>query len=85
MKVTILSPETTLFSGEASLLRLPGAKGPFEVLNHHAPIITTLSAGDVSLEGENPFRLTIAGGFAQVSGDEATVCVEPSARQEGEA
>lgn len=85
MKVTILSPETTLFSGEASLLRLPGAKGPFEVLDRHAPIITTLSQGTVSLEGPTPFTLNIAGGFAQVEGGKATVCVEQAETQEGRA
>lgn len=83
MKVTILSPEQTLFEGEATMLRLPGRKGRFEVLDRHAPIITTLDGGEVSCEGETPYTIEITGGFAEIADDRAVVCVEQAMEKEG--
>lgn len=47
MTLEILSPEKTLFSGEVQRVTLPGAAGEFTVLPHHAPIISSLTAGRV--------------------------------------
>ena len=47
MKVTIVSPEKTLYEGEVEGVKLPGTLGRFEVLKGHAPIISTLVAGTV--------------------------------------
>jgi F-type H+-transporting ATPase subunit epsilon len=45
MNVEIITPDTTLFKGEAILVQLPGAEGSFEVLQHHAPLIAILQQG----------------------------------------
>ncbi|MCC5917202.1 MAG: hypothetical protein JJU02_07725 [Cryomorphaceae bacterium] len=50
MRVDIISPEKKLFSGEAVAVQLPGSEGLFQVLDNHAPIISTLTAGIVVLE-----------------------------------
>ncbi|MFT4682984.1 MAG: F-type H+-transporting ATPase subunit epsilon, partial [Yoonia sp.] len=42
MKVEILSPEASLFAGEAKYVFLPGADGSLGILDNHAPLITTL-------------------------------------------
>ena len=47
MKLEILTPESSLFSGEVTLVNLPGTGGSFEILQNHAPIISTLEAGTV--------------------------------------
>ena len=44
MKLTIVSPERILFQGDAESVTVPGTKGEFEVLNQHAPIISSLKA-----------------------------------------
>ena len=44
MKVIIVSPEKTLFNGDAQGVVVPGEEGAFEILKGHAPIISTLSA-----------------------------------------
>jgi F0F1-type ATP synthase, epsilon subunit (mitochondrial delta subunit) len=49
MKVKIISPETLLYEGEASLVQLPGIDGSFEILNNHAPIISVLAKGTIRL------------------------------------
>lgn len=76
MKVTIVSPEKTLYKGEAEGVKLPGALGRFEVLENHAPIISTLTAGRVQCRGDEPFSLDIRGGFVEVARNEVAVCVE---------
>jgi F-type H+-transporting ATPase subunit epsilon len=45
----ILTPEIKIFSGEVTLVSLPGTKGSFEILNHHAPLISSLGAGSVKV------------------------------------
>ncbi|MBP5677481.1 MAG: F0F1 ATP synthase subunit epsilon [Bacteroidales bacterium] len=49
MKVTITKPDSTLFDGEAKLIQLPGTGGLFEILNNHAPIISSLASGTIRL------------------------------------
>ena len=43
----IITPETKVFEGEVKSVLLPGTNGKFEILNNHAPIISTLTAGQV--------------------------------------
>ena len=49
MLLDILTPEKLLFQGEVKSIKLPGTNGEFEILNNHAPIISTLSKGDISI------------------------------------
>ena len=50
MKVEVITPESSLFTGEALSVSLPGVDGFFQVLNNHAPIISTLKAGEMKVE-----------------------------------
>jgi len=50
MLLEIITPEQTLFSGEVSLVQLPGIDGSFEILNNHAPLISVFAAGKVKIE-----------------------------------
>ncbi len=49
MKVEVITPDKTLFTGEASLVQLPGKDGSFEILNNHAPLISVLKKGTVRI------------------------------------
>ena len=49
MKIKITKPDTLLFDGEARLVQLPGTGGKFEILDNHAPIISSLARGTVRL------------------------------------
>ncbi|MCB0737955.1 MAG: ATP synthase F1 subunit epsilon [Bacteroidetes bacterium] len=76
MQIEILTPEETLFAGEVTSLKLPGAKGEFQVLNNHAPIISTLTKGTVvctTKEGEKRFEIT--SGVAEVMNNKVIVLV----------
>ncbi len=49
MLVEIITPDAKLFDGEVISIELPGTNGRFEILNDHAPIISTLTAGEISI------------------------------------
>lgn len=49
MYLEILTPESKVFSGEITLVSLPGTLGAFEIMNNHAPIISSLEAGTVKV------------------------------------
>ena len=53
MRVKIIKPDTTLYEGSATLVQLPGTGGLFELLENHAPIISSLAEGKIRLLVEN--------------------------------
>ncbi|MCK9290612.1 MAG: ATP synthase F1 subunit epsilon [Bacteroidales bacterium] len=53
MKLEIITPDTTIFTGETSLVQLPGLDGLFEILHNHAPMIAALGRGRVKIVDEN--------------------------------
>ena len=77
IRLTVLSPQDTLFEGLVEKVELPGDKGRFMVLKDHAPIISSLSEGDVTYcsAGEES-RIRIAAGFVRVNANEIVVCAE---------
>ena len=52
MHIEIVSPEATLFSGEVESVIVPGSMGSFQMLNNHAPIVSTLKEGIVKISGK---------------------------------
>lgn len=50
MHLEIITPETKIFSGEIEAVQLPGADGLFQILNGHAPIISSLTKGSVKVD-----------------------------------
>jgi F-type H+-transporting ATPase subunit epsilon len=58
MQITVLSPDRPLFQGTITSVKVPGTNGQFQVLNNHAPIISSLEAGVVTLvtsQGKHEF------------------------------
>ena len=51
MFLEIVSPEKTLFTGEVSSVHVPGTECSFQILNNHAPIVSTLKKGSIKLKG----------------------------------
>ena len=76
MKVTIVSPERTLYSGTANAIEVPGSLGRFEIQKGHAPIISSLTAGTVYVKNEQTEMFAISSGFIEASDDEINICVE---------
>ncbi|MEE6186150.1 ATP synthase epsilon chain [Mycovorax composti] len=80
MKLNILTPEGSIYSGDAYGVQLPGVTGSFEVLDKHAPLIAALTKGRLKvLEGSLNGTATyydIQGGFVEVLNNNVTVLVE---------
>lgn len=49
MNLEIVTPDKTVFEGEAKLVQLPGLDGSFEILDHHMPMIAGLAKGKVKV------------------------------------
>ena len=49
MDIEIITPDKKLFKGEIQSVKVPGSKGPFMILNNHAPIISVLRTGKVKI------------------------------------
>lgn len=49
MHLEVVSPEAVLFSSEVDSIAVPGADGEFQMLNNHAPIVSTLKEGTVKI------------------------------------
>ncbi|MCL2246619.1 MAG: F0F1 ATP synthase subunit epsilon [Lentimicrobiaceae bacterium] len=77
MNVEILLPDKVLFSGDASLIQLPGLGGLFEVLENHAPTIAVLQQGKIKLISEKEtLYFDIKGGAVEVLENSVQVLVE---------
>lgn len=77
IRLYIVSPEKVILDREVSSVTLPGAVSPFQVLRDHAPLITSLSAGNVSYVAEGASdSFPIRSGFAEVRENTVTVAVE---------
>jgi F-type H+-transporting ATPase subunit epsilon len=73
----LVSPEKLLFSGEVEQVDVPGAEGDFGVLAGHAPMVTTLRPGILTVKaagGEQ--KIVVLGGFAEVSTEGLTVLAD---------
>jgi len=56
MNLEILTPEQSIYQGEASMVQLPCIDGLFEILENHAPLISVLSEGKVKIKVGNEFK-----------------------------
>jgi F-type H+-transporting ATPase subunit epsilon len=73
----LVSPERLVFSGEVDQVDVPGAEGDFGVLAGHAPFVTTLRPGILTVfTGGNAQRIVVLGGFAEVSAEGLTVLAD---------
>lgn len=77
MLLEILTPEKKLFSGEANSVMFPGSAGVFEVLENHAPLISTLDPGKIRVrsEAKEDQYFEINAGFVEVLNNVVTVMV----------
>ena len=78
MLLDIITPDTELFSGEVTSIVLPGIDGDLGVLNNHAPLITALREGKISIikeSGENESFET-KGGIVEVLNNKVIVLAE---------
>jgi F-type H+-transporting ATPase subunit epsilon len=72
-----VSPESVLFSGDVDQVDLPGSEGDMGILPGHAPLVTTLRPGIVTIfRGGQREPVVVIGGFAEVSPTGLTVLAD---------
>ena len=76
----LVSPERLLFTGEVESVVVPGSEGELTVMKDHAPLMTTLKPGIVTVNetGGKSQRLFVRGGFADVAPTGLTILAESS-------
>jgi len=73
----LVSPEKLLFSGDVEQVDVPGAEGDFGVLAGHAPMVTTLRPGILTVfAAGGTQKIVVLGGFAEVSAQGLTVLAD---------
>jgi F-type H+-transporting ATPase subunit epsilon len=74
---SLVSPERELFAGEVDQVDAPGTEGDFGVLAGHAPFMTTLKEGKVTVYDSGRRKVfEVRGGFADVTPDGLTILAE---------
>ena len=78
MTVEIITPEKKLFEGETSMVKVPGSKGSFQMLNMHAPIVSTLQKGEVVIRemSGNEQKFSVNGGLVECKNNKIVILVE---------
>ena len=78
MLVDNITPEAKLNEGEVNTFKLPGTNGGFEILNNHAPIISTLTAGKISIASDNGQKesFEIQGGVIEMQNNKLIVLAD---------
>ena len=74
----LVSPERLLLSDAADMVTVPGTDGYMGVMAGHAPIISTLRPGTISVQGatEGDIRYFVRGGFTEITTQKITVLAE---------
>lgn len=76
MQISIVTPDSTIFEGEARGLTLPSPEGSFQVFENHAALISSLGKGNLTIHTSTNESYKIEGGAIEVSNNNVTVLVE---------
>ena len=80
--VDIVSPEGQLFAGEANMVFAPAVQGEIGIAPRHAPLLTTLKAGEVrvQVEGEDEHLFYVGGGALEIQPHLVSILADTAAR-----
>ncbi len=82
LTVSVISPEATLFTGDAESVVAPAFDGEVGILTGHAPMITALGRGTLRVENPGSVQqFNVDGGFLQVVDNQVRVVTERAEQQ----
>jgi F-type H+-transporting ATPase subunit epsilon len=77
LQVSVISPERTIYEGEAESVVVPSWDGELGILRGHAPLMAVLGSGELRIRhGGTVERFEVSGGFLQVVDNQVTVLSE---------
>ena len=75
MQLEIVSPERTLLTADVESVIVPGTDGSFQMLDNHAPIVSSLISGTVKISGEIEDSNSLPDSFSVISPKEIHLSV----------
>jgi F-type H+-transporting ATPase subunit epsilon len=83
IKVDIVTAERVVYSADVDEVIAPGVQGQLGILPHHAPLMTSLQAGELVVKkGSEEDILAISGGFLEVRPDHIIILADQAERAE---
>lgn len=83
LKLSITTPERTLYSDEVDEVTLPTQMGEITVLPHHIPMVSLLAPGELRLKkGNDRILMAVSGGFIEVRRDRVVVLADTAERSD---
>jgi F-type H+-transporting ATPase subunit epsilon len=83
MYLEIVTPDKKVFEGEVLSATFPGTDGSFQILNNHAPLLSTLKKGTIVYKDKkNEYDITVDGGVVEVLNNKVIVLVESIIEEE---
>jgi F-type H+-transporting ATPase subunit epsilon len=78
MHINVLTPEEEIYKGEIKSVKVPGTTGQFQVLQNHAPLVSSLDAGKVYIQESEGGMITffIENGFIEVLNNQISLLVQ---------
>jgi len=79
MHLEVLTPQKRLFEGTIVSVQLSGTKGSFQILNNHAPFLSSLGKGKIKIEttkNSTPTTFSIEKGFVQVVNNKTIILID---------
>jgi F-type H+-transporting ATPase subunit epsilon len=77
MHLEIITPDKKVYSGDVIGVQFPGIDGGFEVLNNHAPLISSLGKGNIKIRATGEEKnIVIDGGLVEVLNNKVIVLAE---------
>jgi len=83
LRLEVVTPERSVFSGDVDIVIAPGIEGELGILPKHTPLMTALKTGELrARKGSEEFLLCVAGGFMEVRPDRVIVLADTCERAE---
>ena len=83
IRVEIVSQDRPVFEGEVDIVVAPGEDGVMGILPHHAPLLTTLKAGELKVRYQGREEVfAISGGVMEVQPNIVTVLADAAERSD---
>ena len=83
MRLEIITAEREVYADDVDVVIVPGLEGQLGILPHHAPLMTMLQPGELTIrkDGESTY-LAVSAGFVEVLGNKVTILADAAERSE---
>ena len=82
-RLEIVSAERSVFADDVDSLTAPGVEGQLTILPHHAPLLTQLQPGEITVrKGGQETVMVVTGGFLEVLGNKAVILADAAEKAE---